>query len=318
MTPCVIFEDEHLLVANKPAGLNTHAPDSYAGEGLYDWLRHREPRWGEIGIVQRLDKETSGVIVFPKTPQAKRSLTDQFTRHTARKKYLLVTDRPLHQPSVTAVSEIVRTGERYAGRPLHSGGERAETQFTVLGPIAAADVRQSDNTPYQLIQAEPVTGRTHQIRVHAQEHGFPILGDVLYGGTPAARVFLHATELSLHHPVTNEPLTFTAQPEFADDPRLLLRRAVIDSEETDAFRLIHGSADGWPGWYVDQLGDFLLSQSEQPLEAAQESWLNRLPRRGVYHKSLRANCGPERRPRLVRSMSRGKRRRSDSPCGRTA
>jgi len=63
-TPGVLHEDEHLLVVNKPAGLNTHAPAPFAGEGLYDWLRHREPRWARLAIIHRLDKETSGVIVF--------------------------------------------------------------------------------------------------------------------------------------------------------------------------------------------------------------------------------------------------------------
>src|SRR5262249_24454353 len=66
MLPCVIFEDEHLLVVNKPAGLNTHSPSPYASEGIYDWLRHREPRWADLAIIHRLDKETSGVIVFSK------------------------------------------------------------------------------------------------------------------------------------------------------------------------------------------------------------------------------------------------------------
>ena len=60
----ILFEDEHLLVVNKPAGMNTHAPSPFAGEGLYDWLRHREPRWAELAIIHRLDKETSGVMVF--------------------------------------------------------------------------------------------------------------------------------------------------------------------------------------------------------------------------------------------------------------
>jgi 23S rRNA-/tRNA-specific pseudouridylate synthase len=59
MTPCVIFEDDHLLVVNKPPGLNTHAPSPYAGEGIYEWLKHREPRWAALAIVHRLDKETS-------------------------------------------------------------------------------------------------------------------------------------------------------------------------------------------------------------------------------------------------------------------
>ena len=95
MLPCVIFEDEHLLVVNKPAGLNTHAPSPFAGEGIYDWLRHREPRWAKLAIIHRLDKETSGVIVFGKTTAANRSLTEQFTNRSVHKKYLLLTDRPM-------------------------------------------------------------------------------------------------------------------------------------------------------------------------------------------------------------------------------
>src|SRR6185503_2709800 len=106
--PCVIFEDEHLLVVNKPAGLNTHAPSPYAGEGIYDWLRHREPRWAKLAIIHRLDKETSGVMVFGKTPVANRSLTEQFTRREITKKYLLLTDRPLKQRELTARSNIIR------------------------------------------------------------------------------------------------------------------------------------------------------------------------------------------------------------------
>ena len=95
--PCVIYEDDHLLVVNKPPGLNTHAPGPYAGEGIYDWLRHREPRWARLAIIHRLDKETSGVLVLSKTDVANRSLTEQFTRHIARKKYLLLTDRPMRE-----------------------------------------------------------------------------------------------------------------------------------------------------------------------------------------------------------------------------
>ena len=87
MAPCVIFEDEHLLVVHKPAGWNTHAPGPHAGEGIYDWLRHREPRWATLAILHRLDKETSGVLVFGKTPAANRSLTEQFTERRVRKKY---------------------------------------------------------------------------------------------------------------------------------------------------------------------------------------------------------------------------------------
>ena len=70
LPPCILHEDEHLLVVSKPAGWNTHAPSPHAGEGIYDWLRDREPRWAALAIVHRLDKDTSGVLVFAKTALA--------------------------------------------------------------------------------------------------------------------------------------------------------------------------------------------------------------------------------------------------------
>lgn len=330
MLPCLIFEDEHLLVVRKPAGLNTHAPAPFAGEGLYDWLRHREPRWAALGLIHRLDKETSGVMVFAKTPLANRSLTEQFAGRGVRKKYLLVTDRPAKPGKLTAVSALVRAGERYVSRPLHAGSERAETRFH-LAPssssafaleVAAAaieDEGRGRSLPAggTLIEAEPLTGRTHQVRVHAAAQGFPILGDILYGGTPAARVFLHAAKLTLRHPATGNEMTFAAPPDFAADARRALREALIDPEETDACRLIHGAADGWPGWYVDRLGDMLLSQGARPLVAPQKVELEQLltalhatrdpqlaPQpSGAYHKVLtrqvRSASAAETSPRLV-------------------
>ena len=129
MAPCVIFEDEHLLVVHKPADWNTHAPGPHAGEGIYDWLRHREPRWATLAILHRLDKETSGVLVFGKTPLANRSLTEQFTERRVRKKYLLLTDRPVPQREFAVKTALVRVGEKYASRPPHAGAEIAETKF---------------------------------------------------------------------------------------------------------------------------------------------------------------------------------------------
>src|SRR5580693_8347464 len=119
LPPCVIFEDEHLLVVNKPAGMNTHSPSPFAGEGIYEWLRHREPRWAKLAIIHRLDKETSGVIVFSKTPRANRSLTEQFSRRMIRKKYLLLTDRKVPRMPVTVKSTLVRAGEKYISRPAN-------------------------------------------------------------------------------------------------------------------------------------------------------------------------------------------------------
>ena len=342
MAPCVIFEDEHLLVVNKPAGWNTHAPGPHAGEGIYDWLRHRKPRWATLAILHRLDKETSGVMVFGKTPAANRSLTEQFTERRVRKKYLLLTDRPVPRRGLTVKTALVRVGEKYAGRPPHAGAEIAETWFKIVPEI------RNPKSEIRTLEASPLTGRTHQIRVHAAESGFPILGDTLYGGTPAARVFLHAAEISFTHPATGEPVTFHAPANFDADPRVALRAALFSFENqnfqapsnvgqafqsrmaglgdfsafaarqsaaparrrpvaklgtgkfrepadknvcsTNAFRVIHGASDGWPGWYVERLGKFLLSQSEQPLRADQREELARLAKtfsaRGAYHKIL--------------------------------
>jgi 23S rRNA (cytosine1962-C5)-methyltransferase len=301
----VIFEDEHLLVVNKPPGWNTHAPSPQAGEGIYDWLRHREPRWSKLAIIHRLDKETSGVMVFSKTSEANRSLTEQFTKREVQKKYLLLTDRPPRQKSFTIKNCLVRAGEKYVSRPLHAGGDVAETRFEVRGerlepPIPA--MRDCHE-----IEAEPMTGRTHQIRVHGAEAGFPILGDTLYGGTSAARVYLHATELTLKHPVSGKAVTFRTPVDFESDPRMSLRTALIESELTNAYRLVHSASDGWAGLYVEQLGEYLLAQSESELTTQQNAELERLMAavgaRGVYHKPLMRNTRKasvaEASPRLL-------------------
>jgi 23S rRNA (cytosine1962-C5)-methyltransferase len=272
LPPCVLHEDEHLLVVNKPAGWNTHAPSPYAGEGLYDWLKHREPRWAHLAIIHRLDKETSGVLVFGKTPPANRSLTEQFAGRAVIKKYVLLSEHPPKQAEFTAQSKIIRAGERYVSG---AHGEAAETKFSA----AAA------GKGFPQVTAEPLTGRTHQIRVHAAEHGFPILGDTLYGGAPFARVCLHAAELHLQHPATGQPVTFTAPVDFSADARAALRAAIIDAKQTDAFRLIHGASNGWPGWQVEQLGQMRLSQSEVALTEEQRQWLTAW-RGSSYHKIL--------------------------------
>jgi len=281
MLPLLLFEDDHLLVINKPAGMNTHAPSPFAGEGIYEWLKHRESRWAHLGLQHRLDKETSGVLVFGKTALANRSLTEQFTQRVVRKTYALLTDRPVARECVVK-SNITRAGDRYVSATI---GDAAETRFRPAPPAA-------DSILFS-VEAEPVTGRTHQIRVHAAEKGFPILGDSLYGGSPFSRVCLHAAELKLCHPLDGRELLFSAAADFDTDPRAALRRAVINSDETNAFRCIHGAGDGWPGWYVDQLGAFVLSQAPFGLDPQRQELLPlvgfqpaAVAERGIYHKVL--------------------------------
>jgi 23S rRNA (cytosine1962-C5)-methyltransferase len=301
----IVFEDEHLLVVNKPEGWNTHAPSPFAGEGLYEWLKHREPRWAHLAIIHRLDKETSGLMVFGKTPAANRSLTRQFTERTVKKIYWLLTDRAVRRERFTVTSALVRAGEKYMSR---NDGEPAETRFSLRGTMNSPGGRPT----LAWLLAEPVTGRTHQIRVHAAENGFPILGDTLYGGTTAERVFLHAAELAFAHPVTGEPLKFEAPPgtrDATDEQSLTpddviphwckartgqsLRDAVLEPSLTNSFRVIHGANDRWPGVFIEKLGDFLLVQSEALLSSADEQRVQELARaldcRGVYHKRLSRN-----------------------------
>ena len=278
--PCVLFEDDHILVVNKPPGWNTHAPSPYAGEGIYDWLRHRAPRWSNLSIIHRLDKETSGILVFGKTRLANCSLTAQFEKRTVLKKYLFLSDRPGPQSALLVRTAIVREGARFLCRPVGDRTQFAETRFRSLGSVGR----------YNLVQAEPLTGKTHQVRVHAAHAGFPVLGDKLYGGAHAPRVCLHAASLTLHHPETGARLCFKSEPDWDTEPALALRMAMIDPNQTNAFRVIHGASDNYPGWFVDRLGDFLFSQKELPLSQTERRKLEVLATRfkchGVYHQQL--------------------------------
>jgi 23S rRNA (cytosine1962-C5)-methyltransferase len=302
--PCVIFEDDHLLVVNKPPGLNTHSPSPFAGEGLYEWLKHQERRWAELAIIHRLDKETSGLIVFTKTRLANRSLTGQFTKRSVEKKYILMTDRPVPQGKLVVKTSLVRAGDKYISRPLSMGAAVAQTSFQVIGKTEGSGAGR-------FVAAEPFTGRTHQIRVQASEKGFPILGDTLYGGSPAPRLCLHSAEMHFQHPASGQPVSFKAPVLFEEEPAFALRKALINFQETTAFRIVHGKSDGWPGWYVDRLGDYLLSQSARDLSKEQ---LSRLAELGTvqgtsasYHKRLSISTlkggREEGSPRIVTGTS---------------
>jgi 23S rRNA (cytosine1962-C5)-methyltransferase len=284
--PCVLFEDEHLLAVNKPPGWNTHSPSSYAGEGIYEWLRNREARWGKLAIIHRLDKETSGVLLFAKTELANRALTAQFTSRSVVKKYIFLTHSRPSRQQFKLKSALVRSGEKYFSRPIVAGSEVAETVFHLL----------REENGFFLMEAQPLTGRTHQIRVHAAECGVPILGDKLYDGEPFGRMCLHARELLLTHPASQEPLGLSAEPDFINSAAEQLRNAFI-GEDTNAYRLLQGESDQQPGLYVEQWGEYLLPESETPLSGNQakfvESILHNQKLRGAYHKTLKKSTGPQ-------------------------
>lgn len=272
--PCVVFEDDHLLVVNKPPGWNTHSPAPYAGEGIYEWLKNREPRWAKLAIIHRLDKETSGLLVFSKSAEANRSLTQQFTEGKIRKEYIL---RSLNAPSKTKLlvkSTLKRAGERYVSQRGAVEAE-AKTEFEVIGESARRHV----------IVARPRTGRTHQIRVHASENGFAIDGDKLYGGAPCHRLCLHAQRIEFAHPATKQNVTFEAALDFHLPSWVALRGGCVAPDETDAYRHLHGAADGYPSLYVDVFGRFVLAQSPKRLTDSQWQMIaDFTDARGYYQK----------------------------------
>ncbi|MCX8108141.1 MAG: pseudouridine synthase [Verrucomicrobiae bacterium] len=278
MVPCVVFEDDEILVVNKPPGLNTHSAAPYTGEGIYDWLRHREPRWQSLSILHRLDKDTSGILLFGKTRLANRSLTAQFEKRKIIKRYVFLTDRPCPQTPIFLRTPIVREGCRFVCKGDGVHGQIAETRFRLRGTFES----------YNVVEAEPLTGRTHQVRTHAAHAGFPVLGDTLYGGTPAWRLCLHSELLVFYHPKTCKKLSFTSEADWKARPSIALRTALIDPSQTDVFRVIHGAADGWPGWFVDKLGDYLFSQKASPLAGEELAMIETLVAQfsclGVYHQ----------------------------------
>ncbi|MBM3846035.1 MAG: hypothetical protein FJ405_07110 [Verrucomicrobia bacterium] len=251
----IVFEDEDLLVANKPAGWNTHSPSPFANEGLYDWLRHREPRWAGLGIVHRLDKETSGLIVFTKTPQAAKSLTEQFMGRQVTKEYLCVAAPRSKDRRWECQAAIAKRGDRWACLP---GGQEARTTFQIEegGPSAG---------PYTTLRAFPATGRTHQIRLHAAYLGMPIAGDTLYGGPPGPRLFLHAARLGFVHPSSGSPVEFRSDPGWRIDAKLAGTQDWRESwrvcpGETDCYRV--GTIDSDQTQFsLDRFGPYLLAQT---------------------------------------------------------
>ena len=227
----VLYEDRHLLAVNKASGMIVH-PGAATGEDtlVHALLSHCAGTLSGIGgverpgIVHRLDKETTGVIVVAKTDQAHRALADQFATRTLTKEYVALVsgvpqllsgtiDRAIGRHPVHRHRMTVGEG----GKPARTDWERAET----FGDLAA------------LVRCRIFTGRTHQIRVHLKSLGHPILGDALYGWKPEprlkeqpARVMLHAEHLVLMHPATGRELDLRA-PLPEDFSRLIraLRRA---------------------------------------------------------------------------------------------
>ncbi|MCH9620978.1 MAG: Ribosomal large subunit pseudouridine synthase D [Chlamydiia bacterium] len=202
----ILFEDKYLIICNKPAGMVTHPAigslrNTFAGALLY-YLKTLPQSDDPLrpGIVHRLDKETSGVIIGAKTTAALTALQKMFAERKVKKTYAAICLGYIKDQSVNG--PIGRHPKDRKAMAVIETGKEALTDF----------ILHKKHKGYSFIEAKPHTGRTHQIRVHAKSVGCPIVGDPLYGPKTkkAERLFLHAEKLEFIHPFTNKEISITA------------------------------------------------------------------------------------------------------------
>ena len=220
----IAFEDEHLIVVDKPAGMVVHpAAGNRDGTLVNALLHHCAGALSGIngiarpGIVHRIDKDTSGLLVVAKTDAAHEGLAAQFAAHTIERRYLAVCAGHPAPPEGTVATRIGRSDadrKKMAVLPDDSRrGKHAITHYRTLRRLGGHAA---------LVECRLETGRTHQVRVHCASIGHPLLGDPAYGRTPKAlrplldqlgfrRQALHAATLGFRHPVTGESLSFSAE-----------------------------------------------------------------------------------------------------------
>lgn len=210
LSECILYEDEHLMLINKPSGTAVHG-GSGLSFGVIEGLRALRPEARFLELVHRLDRDTSGVLLIAKKRSALRALHEQLRLKQMQKDYLALVrgEWQSHTKVIQAplLKNILQSGERIV--KVSSEGKPSETRFKVEERFEFAT----------LVKASPVTGRTHQIRVHALHAGHPIAFDDRYGdrefdaqlaSTKLNRLFLHASSLTFTHPSTGEQMRIEA------------------------------------------------------------------------------------------------------------
>jgi 23S rRNA pseudouridine1911/1915/1917 synthase len=219
----ILYEDDALLFVNKPAGIVVQRGyDADEPVLLETAMEHTQP----LFLMQRLDRGTSGVMFFSKLASINANLTRQFEQKRIRKRYVAICEGELGERQ-TIDAPLIRIGPISFG--VGDGGKRA---ITIVTPLRAT-------TRGSLIAIDLMTGRTHQIRVHLAAIGHPLAGDWLYGQRNEARPMLHARELSMTHPLKNEPLRVAAA--VPDDFRDVGAERGIVSRSEDILTLCESS-----------------------------------------------------------------------------
>ncbi len=220
----IVFEDEHLIVVNKPIGMLVHPSHRDKTDTLLNALAfhlNRDIANAEVpknsslsilhsafphirpGLIHRLDKDTSGLIVAAKNARTHRILATHFEKKLVEKRYLALVDGIVADNEGTITGAIGRyEDEKRWG--LKEDGRESETRFRVRERLANKT----------LLELEPVTGRTNQLRIHCETIGHPIVGDTARGGSDFPRLCLHAHKLSFIHPATRQRLEFESAPAF--------------------------------------------------------------------------------------------------------
>ena len=208
----ILYEDDDVLVINKPSGVTVHPAPSVKEATLVDWLKHKGIRLSTIsgeerhGIVHRLDKGTSGTMVVAKNNKAHEFLSEQLQDKSMGRYYIAILNPPLKEDITIVEKHIGRSQHNRLKMACSEGGKYAKTMFKTLLP--------SKDEKNQLIACKLFTGRTHQIRVHLESMNRHIIGDHIYAINPkvekSERVLLHAYMIYFIHPTTKEQVSFTA------------------------------------------------------------------------------------------------------------
>jgi 23S rRNA pseudouridine1911/1915/1917 synthase len=210
MALSIAYEDEHLLVIDKPAGLVVHPGPGHSSGTLVHGLLGREQAWSSIGgverpgIVHRLDRDTSGLMVVAKDDATHRELARQLQERTMSRRYRAIVTGEVAEPRARIEAAIGRDPHHRQRMAVLAGGREAVTEFSRLDVVPG----------HSLLEVSLKTGRTHQVRVHLAYVHHPVLGDRVYGKRSdlIARPALHAAQLSFRHPLTGRVLTLESPP----------------------------------------------------------------------------------------------------------